>query len=404
MNKLVSNIVSNRNTQDLLHGHGLVAQHISWEDTARSKNSCWGPNITDMTLRVEKENMPVIRRPNFSDMTRDVPIGNFKLNIDGKVLTLDEYLKNFGKYSKTSTDSLFCERDSVVLTSTQCCVLPVEKGKNTDFCVRMFNYQSSKDQSAVLVITVSKNGTSVQTLSGETENLYFNKDGEAHFYRVERLEDSRERRGEQKTRVDSFKEMKDEEKLENTLLVIQVPLKVERKELPPGMFGVYKNAIALGSPCGSFSGENAFCIGVQNDQGYGEEEGWFFANGPQWCSTTPPKMRSTGAPARGMDMGQLSIGKHAGTFPKLPDKLIRDDRFPVRVVVQYYRATDGHNISEKNITDIAEQLNSVDSKAIDSGSLVLNQDTGRKTEPDLPEKVNIINPNPEWGTNGIVSF
>jgi len=401
MNKLVSNIVSNRNTQDLLRGYGLVAQHISWEDTARSKNSCWGPNITDMTLRAENENMPVIRKPNFSDITRDVPIGEFKLNIDGTVLTLDEYLKNFGKYSKTSTDSLFCERDSVVLTSTQCCVLPVEKGKNTDFCVRMFNYQSSKDESAVLVITVSKNGTSVQTLSGGTENLYFNKNGEAHFYRVERLEDSRERRGEEKTRVDSFKEMKAEEKLENTLLVIQVPLKVERRELPEEMFGASGQAFPIGYQCGSFSGINVVQLSCSNNQSYEEEDGWFFANGPEVC---PLKMRSTGAPARGMDMGQISIGKHAGTFPKLPDKLVRDDRFPVRVVVQYYRTTDENNISEKNIRDIVEQLNSVDNKTVGSGSLVLNKETGRKTEPNLPKQVNVPNPNLEWGANGIVSF
>ena len=56
---------------------------MTWEDTGRSKGSCWGPNISDMTLAITEDYnlMPVIRRDNFSDETCDVKIENFKVNI-----------------------------------------------------------------------------------------------------------------------------------------------------------------------------------------------------------------------------------------------------------------------------------------------------------------------------------
>ena len=51
----VSNIVLNKQTQDLLHSYGLKAHSVTWEDTGRYKGSCWGPNISDMTLIVNSD-------------------------------------------------------------------------------------------------------------------------------------------------------------------------------------------------------------------------------------------------------------------------------------------------------------------------------------------------------------
>ena len=106
-NTLVSNIVNFRPTQDLLHAHGLKAHSITWEDTGRCKGSCWGPNISDMTLTVKDGHklMPVIRKPNFSDVTSDIPIDTFKLHVGNekggashKIITLKEYLENISDY------------------------------------------------------------------------------------------------------------------------------------------------------------------------------------------------------------------------------------------------------------------------------------------------------------------
>jgi hypothetical protein len=64
--------------------HGLDINTVSWEDTGRTKGSCWGPNISDMTLQVRDEKgvyhrMPVIRQPNFADKTHDVQSTLFRL-------------------------------------------------------------------------------------------------------------------------------------------------------------------------------------------------------------------------------------------------------------------------------------------------------------------------------------
>src|SRR5580704_8424969 len=64
--------------------HGMVIETVTWEDTARTKGSCWGPNISDMTLQVKDENgidqrMPSIRPPNFADKTHDVSIDYIKV-------------------------------------------------------------------------------------------------------------------------------------------------------------------------------------------------------------------------------------------------------------------------------------------------------------------------------------
>ncbi|MEM8810748.1 MAG: hypothetical protein AAGF01_32465, partial [Cyanobacteria bacterium P01_G01_bin.38] len=66
---------------------GLNVLNVTWEDTGRYDNSAVGPNISDMTIQVQQQHpetgdyslalMPVIRHPNFSDLTGDVPIDDF---------------------------------------------------------------------------------------------------------------------------------------------------------------------------------------------------------------------------------------------------------------------------------------------------------------------------------------
>ena len=68
---------------------GLNILDITWEDTGRYKDSAVGPNISDMTIQVQQLNpktgkyelslMPVIRHPNFSDESADIPLERFFL-------------------------------------------------------------------------------------------------------------------------------------------------------------------------------------------------------------------------------------------------------------------------------------------------------------------------------------
>src|SRR3989344_6884240 len=114
INNLVSAIVSHKPTVDLLRAHGVEALKVCWEDTARKKGSCWGPNISDMTLIVKdgEQLMPVIRKPNFSDVTQDVPIDTFKIKLGNdteqksRIVTLSEYLKNLGDYVSDNMNKL----------------------------------------------------------------------------------------------------------------------------------------------------------------------------------------------------------------------------------------------------------------------------------------------------------
>ena len=90
---------------------GLNVLNVMWEDTARTAGSAWGANISDMTLQVRypdsaqrKELLPVIRYPNFTDKTGDIPLEFVKLKVgnekdkDLKVITLREYLMDLNKY------------------------------------------------------------------------------------------------------------------------------------------------------------------------------------------------------------------------------------------------------------------------------------------------------------------
>lgn len=403
---LVSNL-GNQKTVSLLQSYGLTATKIAWEDSARTKNSCFGPNISDMTLVTSNNNlMPVIRKPNFADVTYDVPIESFKLLSDeGKVVSLKTFLESF------EGDKILCERDKVVLTSTQCCVLPVEKGKKTEFAVQLFNYQSWADDPAVMVILASKYGTSVRFVSSSNNKLFFNDKGTSRWFSVERLEDSRERRGEAKTRVDSYKEMKTEEQLENTLLMIQVPLK--QRKMPNYVDDLSNLSGGLeGSMCGSMGGLGKDgCMGgfkgstikTAKDSGFDgklkslpkKKYGNTIIQRNSGCSGEPntrPAVQSSG-----MDMGQIGLGQSHGYYPSIKGKkILRDDRFPIRVTVQYYRVTDCSNILEKDVKDIADQLNSVTQKSVASGSLVF-ENTDRVTEPNLPQ-----NPVVDWGDNVMV--
>lgn len=348
---LVSDIVLSKETQDLLNAYGLTALKISFEDVARWLESIFGANISDLTLLLKNglKLMPIIRKPNYSDLTHDVPIESFKMRVGDKIVSLKEYISNLQLYCPTVSEptDLYRERDSVILTSTQCCVLPVQKGEKTEFAVQLFNYQSHDNDPAVLVIMVSKDGTSTQVLETKNQKLYYDDNGTARWFSVERLEDVRERQGVKKARVESFKEMKETERLDNTIMIIQIPLVVKTK-----------TRSLMAESCFFESDCAAACVSFPKKKA---------------------KMRG-----HGMDMGQLGLGSEVGPFIGTKGlKLVRDDRYPIRCTYQYYRVTDQNFIHERDVRDIAEQLNQVVKVSVASGSLVLDGESNRKTVADF---------------------
>lgn len=372
-------VLLNYETIKNLESYGLKANRISWEDTARTKNSCWGPNISDMTLSVNGNLCPMIRKPNFTDVTYDLPISYFNLltgNESGeptKVITLKDKLLEMGLYR---------DRDEVILTSAQTCLLPCEKGKSNNFCVQLYNYQSSTSNPAVLTMMASNQGTSIQTLSSNKDMLYFNYQGNAYDFKAERLADIRTKRtGEKQQAVKKVSEMSQQEKQENVLMIFQVPLK---RKVTQQRGGYYDYAC---------------------EEEEEEEEESAGAMGMYGDSDSDSYSDSDISKKAGVDMAALSLGEEKGIYKGYETELVRDERFPIRCTFQYYRVTDDVNIEESVILDIKHTLDNLEKKSIDFGSLVTSGETERKTEAlKIKSPTFQPQPTPDWNGNKMVGF
>ena len=205
----------------LAESFGLHVLDVTWEDTGRFHNSAVGPNISDMTIQVQQQDprsgnydlhlMPVIRHPNFSDQTADVPIDRFFLlagNERGEDLqrvSLKDFLANVPQYLSQpdswagDEQSLLAERDTHVLVSAQACFLPIPQGGIAEFNPVLFNYQSYPGDPAVLSILATREGSSVTIIdnqrdafeAGQTwgQRLFFNQNGERASLTGQRLSD-----------------------------------------------------------------------------------------------------------------------------------------------------------------------------------------------------------------------
>jgi hypothetical protein len=373
-NEKIENLTRNSIATSLAQSYGLVIQNVSWEDTARFKGSCWGPNISDMTLECNGKNMPVIRRPNLADLTCDISCENFSVSVGnekgekGKTISLKEYITNIERYTDCKKDSdregglngnLWLERDEKLLLSSQACILPLKDGQ-VNFSVKLYNYQSTESEPAVLVILASSQGTSCQVITGR-DNLYFNDNGQGYKFKAVRLEDDRKARG-----MDTKGEMTAEEKARNVLYIYQIPLKVERK--------------SRGGPVCCFSmGSSALC-----DTGsYSNLENCYFASDSN--NETREFCRSTRS--RGFDHAMIEKGEHTGKYKGVNGKrLVRDTNYPIRLTLQYYYVSDTCEITENLMKSISTQLEKSYTLGENKGSLVMGK-TERVTEPkELPIK------------------
>lgn len=370
----VCGMASDATARRLAGNHGLAIQTVSWEDTGRSKGSSWGPNISDMTLEVNGRQLPVIRNPNFADLTWDVRMKDIPLAVGNEAgqplrqISLDDYLQNLRSYLHNPSDwpgtgqSLLADRDTHVLMSSQACFLPVPEADESKFNVCLYNYQSSERNPAVLVIVATSNGTSAQIIEGARgQKLYFNKNGEKASFVAQRLKDNRKERG-----VSVEGAMTTAEKAQNMVMVIQVPLvQAPRRK----RFTDYNDVQAFGMlECYSAAPK---CM-AERGGGRGGRRG---GGG---CRSRRPDV----------DEAIIKVGASEGAFKEIGNVAIkRDERFPVRVTLQYYKATSNGVISSEIVASIAEQLEKSQQFASSIGSLVLGT-SDRVTEPDFePVKI-----------------
>lgn len=346
---------------------------LTWEDTGRFKGSAVGPNISDMTIQVSVDApdgdgksvhcMPVIRFPNFGDKTADLDPKKFHLLVGNEKgaplrnITLHEFLDNPtlylnspGSWSGEGRRSLLApERDSRVLVSAQACFLPVPlAGGKATFNPVLFNYQSMARDPAVLTVLVTREGTSVTVIDNQRDafaegsawgqRLFFNDKGQRGSLTGERQSTFQGTSG--TTPAGTTGASAAGESGLNLVMLIQIPLKQRNPRQPMKGEGALLAATATAVPAAASDVENAVI-------GHGELEGPFTE------------------------------------IDKLPIR--RDPDFPVRVTVQFYKATSNGVVSENDIKEIKARIDRVYDQGDYVGSLVTDNDTGRVTEYDGPK-------------------
>jgi hypothetical protein len=365
--KSTAAMVSDRDACNLAAKYKLQVLNVTWEDTGRYKNSSVGPNISDMTIQVQQMHpvaekftltcMPVIRFPNFSDKTGDLKMKDFYLMVGNekgrglKKVSLDEFLGNIRQYMnkpdswKGKSKSLLAERDTHVLVSAQACFLPIPKKGIASFNPVIFNYPSYQGDPAVLTILATREGTSVTIIDNKRDafqagwswgqRLFFNQNGQRASLTGKRLSDYN---SEIKLPPDSTQtpSAAKQEGL-NMVLLIQVPLK-QKKPM-------------------EFSSENILCA-------------------PGNVMKGNEKSRDSNVEAAVIGHGDIE-----GPFTEIDNlEIERDTKFPVRVTVQFYKATGNGVVSGDDMAEIANQINKVYEKADYVGSLVIDGPTNRPTE------------------------
>jgi hypothetical protein len=392
---------------------------ISWEDTSRSKNSAWGPCICDFTLQVDGKAMPVIRSStNFTDVTWDVPMDKVKLRVGNEtgaalnMVTLDTYLKDAAQYIDPSCPSLHAgERDVNVIMSSQACFMPLPEDSDAhrDFYVAIYSYQSMAQHPAVLAIIATVNGTSAHIVTndgsfskpgsfGSTryQLLSHNQNGKSHPLTIQLLKQYRKEKG-QTENLDA--PITDEEKLYNSVMVIQVPLKVPKRKSMGFGNGVFPEIAFIPSPVAFPKGATPFSFGPNpthvREAAYSSEDMGFdlFGDGeiPQSADGDFPEDDEFDRPVatRGASTtrdGIVAIGREDGPFHALglpAKKIERDPRFPIRVTFQDYKTTSNGVIDDMDVAMIASQRDEHRTKYCVPGSLsslVTGGDTKRTTE------------------------
>jgi hypothetical protein len=387
----VASMVYDPEVQDLAERRGLTAVNITWEDTGRAEGSVLGPNISDLTLQVRRRDpsgsfadalMPVIRYPNFTDRTGDVPADRFFLRVGNEraggltTVPLTSVLKDLRRFASspatltgedrasptarplptTAPLDLSAPRDTHFLVSAQAVFLPIPRTGKAEFNPVLFNYQSAPESPAVLAILATREGTSMTVIENRTEDLtirgwgqelYFNDGGQRAAFTAERRSDVAARiaaQGGPRSEADRSALGKGAD----VLALIQVPLIHQQR----GALG------GLPSAGGGYGYE--FSDDPLASGGFGPNDAT--------VRIRPGPVRSGGDVERAV----LGHGPHLGPFTEgHGTRLVRDARFPVRITVQFYKATSDGVVHEADLDAIARSIGSAYEHADFVGSLVV---------------------------------
>ena len=375
----VTNMVSDQDLVSRVRRRQLALVNVAYEDTGRAQGSVLGPNISDLTLQVRRRDpsgrfessiMPVIRPPNFVDRTGDVPSDRFFVRVGnerGQNLTsipLTDVLKNLKGFaarpeSILGDGNVFAGRDSHFLVSAQAVFLPIPKSGKAQFNPVLFNYQSAPGSPAVLTILVTRQGTSMQvienkgedaTAAGWGQELYFDNKGQRAAFTAERKSDVADRiaaQGGPKNEDDRTALQKGAD----VLFLVQVPLKHAQLgrlggALPSGGGGMAPSApAAQAAPSPMKPSANKRSASAES---------------------------ASAADRSDVEQAVLGHGPNVGPFNEGHRLLIeRDPKFPIRITVQFYKATSNGAVSDIDLDSISRSIGSVYEHADAVGSLVM---------------------------------
>lgn len=243
--------------------------------------------------------------------------------------------------------SLLSSDESHALVSAQACFLPVPRGGVVTFNPVLFNYQSRPQDPAVLSILATPEGTSVTVIDNQRDGfaagttwgqrLFFNANGQRASLTGRRLSDVTAAAPQAGTAPAQGPAVgKAEDGGVNVVLLIQVPLRQRPRPVSYGAIG------AAGMDV------------MEMERGI----------------SLPPDLEDA----------VIGHGELEGPFTEVDDLAIeRDPRFPVRVTVQFYKATSTGEVSAGELAQIAAQIERVYEDADFTGSLVLDGG-GRPTQ------------------------
>jgi hypothetical protein len=373
----VANMVGDSSVSAGASRRGLSVVNVMWEDTGRAQGSALGPNISDLTLQVrykEPESgfrtalMPVIRFPNFTDRTGDIPADRFFVRVGNersgggslRTVPLTELLKDIRAFATVpdsikGSGNLLAPRDTHFLVSAQAVFLPIPKEGKAEFNPVIFNYQSAPGSPAVMTILVTREGTSVSvienrgddtTAQGMGQQIYFNNKGQRAAFTAERKSDVEARiqaQGGPKTEEEKSALAKGAD----VLFLVQVPL-------------VHAQRGALGGSLPPQAPKKSMASG-----------------------SAPKPAPTMAAPAmdEASDVEQAVLGHGPNLGPYNEGRglrLVRDPKFPVRVTVQFYKATSNGVVNEADLDAIAKSIGSVYEHADFVGSLVVPEGDPRR--------------------------
>lgn len=371
----VESMPSDQSLLDRARRFGLDVVNLTWEDTGRYEGSSVGPNISDLTLQVREplgagqdrtHLLPVVRFPNYSDKTGDIAMNKIWIRVGNQsnrsqlvAIPLGEVLSNMRAYlsnpsSLNGNGNFLAKRDSHVLTSAQHVFMPLPSAGKVEFTPVLYNYQSSQGNPAVLTLMVTREGTSatiIENNSGDQsyqswgQQLYFNNKGQRTTFTAER-------KSAVKARIDSGQATTGDagalDEGSDMVMVIQVPLVHQVSYAQPSM-----------------DAANPAPASVAN---------------PSKAKSSSAELGAVAQERSDVEQAVIGHGSDRGPFAEMANmNLVRDTQFPIRVTVQFYKATSNGVVSDADLRAMYDEIHQVYSNADYVGSLVVP--SGDRTRP-----------------------